>query len=72
MSPRMVMVRPAQAPPKASQHPELGGMPIYPELRNCLSPSAPHILRLFSSVQRHYFVSGKAVVLVFEAHFTGL
>jgi len=40
----------------------LTGIPLYPELRNCPSPSAPRILDIFASVQRHQLLSGDNIV----------
>ena len=44
----------------------LAGIPLYPELRNCPSPSAPRILEIFAGVQRHRLVSEGALIQVFE------
>lgn len=35
----------------------LRGVPLYPELRNCPSPSAPRILEIFGDAQRHRLMS---------------
>ena len=50
----------------------LAGIPLYPELRNCPAPSAPRILEIFSSVQRHRLMRGDDVVQVFEPQLTPL
>ncbi len=44
----------------------LTGIPLYPELRDCPSPSAPRILEVFASIQRHHLVRGEQVVQVFQ------
>ena len=44
----------------------LTGIPLYPEPRNCPSPSAPRILEISTGVQRHHLVSEEALIQVFE------
>ncbi|MDA8268033.1 MAG: IS1634 family transposase [Actinomycetota bacterium] len=48
----------------------LAGVPLYPEFRNCPSPSAPRILEIFSDIQRHHLMSGDDLVQVFEPQLT--
>lgn len=50
----------------------LTGIPLYPELRNCPSPSAPRILEIFGDAQRHNLVSKGEVVQVFDPELTPL
>jgi hypothetical protein len=50
----------------------LTGVPLYPELRDCPSPSAPRILEIFDNVQRHQLVRGEEVVQVFEPELSPL
>lgn len=50
----------------------LGGIPLYPELRDCPGPSAPRILEIFHDVQRHQLISEGRVVQTFEPHLTPL
>ena len=50
----------------------LGGIPLYPELRDCPSPSAPRILEIFHDVQRHQLISEGEVVQTFEPQLTPL
>ena len=50
----------------------LTGIPLYPELRDCPSPSAPRILEIFNNVQRHHLVRGENVVQTFEPELTPL
>ena len=35
----------------------LAGIPLYPELRNCPTPSAPRILEIFTHIQRHQLIN---------------
>jgi len=50
----------------------LSGIPLYPELRECPSPSAPRILEIFQGVQRHELISEGEVVQSFEPQLTPL
>ncbi len=50
----------------------LGGIPLYPELRDCPAPSAPRILEIFRDVQRHELISAGEVVQSFEPQLTPL
>ena len=50
----------------------LTGIPLYPELRDCPSPSAPRLLGIFDHVQRHDLLRGENVVPVFEPELTPL
>lgn len=50
----------------------LGGIPLYPELRDCPGPSAPRILEIFHDVQRHQLISEGRVVQTFEPQLTPL
>jgi hypothetical protein len=50
----------------------LTGIPLYPELRDCPSPSAPRILEIFNNVQRHHLVRSENVVQIFEPELTPL
>ncbi len=50
----------------------LTGIPLYPELRNCPSPSAPRILNIFASQERHHLVSKGETVQVFDPQLTQL
>lgn len=49
-----------------------GGLPIYPEFRNCPAPSAPRIFEIFNGVQSHRLMEGNQVVRVFEPKLTEL
>jgi transposase len=44
----------------------LSGIPLYPELPDCPRPSAPRILEIFATVQRHQLLRGDDVVQVFQ------
>jgi len=50
----------------------LTGIPLYPELRKCPSPSAPRILEIFADAQRHHLVSKGEVVQDFDPELTPL
>jgi hypothetical protein len=50
----------------------LSGIPLYPELRNCPSPSAPRILEIFGDAQHHRLMSKREVVQVFDPELTEL
>ncbi len=50
----------------------LTGIPLYPELRDCPSPSAPRILEIFNNIQRHHLVRGEDIVQIFEPELTPL
>jgi transposase len=50
----------------------LASIPLYPELRDCPSPSAPRILEIFASIQRHRLIRGEEVVQVFEPELSAL
>ncbi|MCL4445485.1 MAG: hypothetical protein M1134_01215 [Actinobacteria bacterium] len=50
----------------------LTGIPLYPELRNCPSPSAPRILNIFASQERHHLISKGETVQVFDPELTQL
>ncbi len=51
---------------------DLGGIPLYPELRDCPGPNAPRILEIFHDVQRHQLISEGRVVQTFEPQHTPL
>jgi transposase len=59
---------------RTSMHTQaLDGIPLYPELRNCPTPSAPRILEIFGNVTRHHLVrDDKVVVQVFDPELTPL
>ncbi len=44
----------------------LTGIPLYPELRDCPSPSAPRILDIFDNLQRHHLLRDQELVQVFQ------
>jgi hypothetical protein len=48
------------------------GLPLYPESRDCPSPSAPRILEIFSDAQRHHLVSDDVIVKDFDPTLTSL
>jgi transposase len=50
----------------------LSGIPLYPEMRRCPSPSAPRILEIFADAQRHYLMRKEEVVQVFDPELTPL
>lgn len=51
----------------------LTGIPLYPELRTCPSPSAPRILDIFNDVQRHHLINSAGhVVQTFQPQLTNL
>jgi transposase len=50
----------------------LKGIPLYPELRRCPSPSAPRILEIFGDTQRHHLIGKGEVVQVFDPELTPL
>jgi hypothetical protein len=51
----------------------LTGIPLYPELRTCPSPSAPRILEIFHDVQRHQLINNAGdIVQTFEPQLTDL
>ena len=51
----------------------LTGIPLYPELRTCPSPSAPRILEIFNDVQRHQLINSAGdIVQTFEPQLTDL
>jgi len=50
----------------------LSAIPLYPELRNCPSPSAPRILEIFNGVQHHHLIREGQVVQVFEPELSAL
>ena len=45
---------------------QLTGIPLYPEMRHCPSPSAPRILEIFADAQRHHLMRKDEVVQVFD------
>ena len=47
-------------------------LPLYPESRDCPSPSAPRILEIFSDAQRHHLVSDDVIVKDFDPTLTSL
>lgn len=47
-------------------------LPLYPESRDCPSPSAPRILEIFSDAQRHHLVSDGTIVKDFDPTLTSL
>jgi len=50
----------------------LSAIPLYPELRDCPTPSAPRILEIFNGVQRHHLVDEGQIVRVFDPKLTPL
>ena len=50
----------------------LNAIALYPELRNCRSPSAPRILEIFNGVQRHHLVRDGQVIQIFEPELSPL
>lgn len=51
----------------------LTGIPLYPELRNCPTPSAPRILQIFDDIQRHQLIDDRGqIVQTFEPELTNL
>jgi transposase len=50
----------------------LSAIPLYPELRDCPTPSAPRILEIFNGVQRHHLVDEGQTVRVFDPKLTPL
>jgi hypothetical protein len=50
----------------------LKGIALYPELRNCRSPSAPRILEIFGDAQRHHLIENGEEVRVFDPELTAL
>lgn len=50
----------------------LTGIPLYPELRNCPTPSTPRILEIFTGIQRHYLTYDDDIVQTFEPALTPL
>ena len=50
----------------------LAGIPLYPELRDCPNPSAPRILEIFASVQRHQLLRGEELVQIFQPELSPL
>lgn len=58
---------------RASMKPEgLTSIPLYPEERECQSPSAPRILEIFADAQRHHLVSDGQIVKVFDPELPAL
>jgi len=47
-------------------------LPLYPESRDCPSPSAPRILEIFSDAQRHHLESDGVIVKHFDPTLTSL
>ena len=47
-------------------------LPLYPESRDCPSPSAPRILEISSDAQRHHLVSDGMIVKDFDPTLTSL
>ena len=47
-------------------------LPLYPESRDCPSPSAPRILEIFSDAQRHHLESDGMIVKHFDPTLTSL
>ncbi len=47
-------------------------LPLYPESRDCPSPSAPRILEIFSDTQRHHLVNNDVIVKDFDPTLTSL
>ncbi len=51
----------------------LAGIPLYPELRNCPTPSASRILEIFDDVQRHQLIDDNGQIMqTFEPELTDL
>ena len=50
----------------------LRGIPLYPELRHCSTPSAARVLESFDDVQRHYLTNRGETVQVFEPELSPL
>lgn len=44
----------------------LEGIPIYPEKRQCASPTTDKLLNLFNNVQHHYLTDNGALVKKFN------
>jgi transposase len=49
---------------------DLAAIPLYPEDRDCSSPSAERILAIFSRLQRHQLIANGKVVQTFEPRLT--
>jgi hypothetical protein len=47
-------------------------LPLYPESRDCPSPSAPRILEIFSDARRHHLVNDGVIVKDFDPTLTSL
>jgi len=51
----------------------LAGIPLYPELRNCPTPSAPRILEIFDDLARHQLINtDDQIVQTFQPQLTPL
>lgn len=50
----------------------LTSIPLYPELRQCSSPSAPRILETIADAQRHHLVIEGKIQKVFDPELTPL
>ena len=51
----------------------LAGIPLYPELRNCPTPSAPRILEIFDDLTRHQLINtDDQIVQTFQPQLTPL
>ena len=51
----------------------LAGIPLYPELRNCPTPSAPRILEIFDDIQAHQLLDNDGqIVQTFQPELTDL
>ncbi len=51
----------------------LAGIPLYPELRNCSTPSAPRILQIFDDLARHQLINtDDQIVQTFQPQLTPL
>jgi len=58
---------------RTTMHSEgLRAIPLYPELRDCPTPSAPRILEIFNGIQRHHLVDKGQTVRVFDPKLTPL
>jgi transposase len=50
----------------------LRAIPLYPELRDCPTPSAPRVLEIFNGIQRHRLVDDGQIIKVFDPKLTPL
>ena len=52
------------------RHADLTQIRLYPELRNCTSPSTERILEIFSTLTRHHLHDGGLVIKTFHPELT--